>query len=332
MQSAEHSPSSHLPAGPTPHLPAGLAAIVVRLSALTATFGEGAQRARIGEHSALVTILALIGAGSGLCIAALLSRDPREAGAYAVACVMIGGAMAVGVRTRNARIAAGEPQSCPAQREMESVAHDLKAPLLSISSYLDLVASGAFGNISDEAAHALRRASQLSERAQAVVATALPRTSEAPAPARAIPLGRTISEVATALTPALRERDASLTVEGVLPLVNGDDVALFRVFENLVQNAIKYCPEGRTPHVTVNARRIDGRTIEVVVADNGDGMPGDANALARHGARGTNAAGVPGYGLGLATVARLVSRMDGTLTLEPGAEGGTRARITLPAA
>ena len=186
MQSAEHSPTPRLPARPTPHLPAGLTALI-------ATLVDRARRARIGEHSALVTILALIGAGCGLCIAALLSRDPREAGAYAVACVMIGGAMAVGVRARNARIAADEPQTCAAQREMESVAHDLKAPLLSISSYLDLVASGAFGNISDEAAHALRRAAQLSERAQAVVATALPRTiEEVPAPARAIPLARTI--------------------------------------------------------------------------------------------------------------------------------------------
>ncbi|MDA1010670.1 MAG: HAMP domain-containing sensor histidine kinase [Chloroflexi bacterium] len=313
---------------------------------------ERARVAIIHEPSLLITVLSLVGVFSGLSIAALLSHDPREAGAYAVACVTIGSAMAAGVHARLLSPATSERESLAIgtslpdgtaalvsvmQQEIEAVAHDLRAPSISISSYLDLVASGALGAVSDEAAQALRRAAQLSERAQAVVASAIHAGAAGgngdTAPAmRAVPLARTISEVATALTPALRERDASLTVEGTLPAVIGDEAALFRIFENLVQNAIKYCPDGRAPRVAIRARRLDGTTIEVMVTDNGCGLPGDPATLTLRGVRGANATGVPGHGLGLATVTRLVSRMQGTVSFVRNPDGGTSVHLTLPAA
>jgi len=287
------------------------------------------------DRSLLLTTLAVIGAMGGLLIAALLSRDPREAGAYTVACLMIGGSIALGLRGREV-----EPRVDPlaeAQQQMREVAHDLKAPLLTVTSYLELIADGAFGAVSDDVRAAIARAAAVSERAQTVVSSALrPEALDAPAAAEAtrvrVDMNRVLSDVLGALNCSMRERHATVAVEGTLPVVLGDDASLFRVLENLVQNSIKFCPDGTVPQIGIRSRRIDGATFEVTITDNGPGMPGDSDRLIYRGARGDNAAGTAGHGIGLATVARLVTRMGGTVRFEDGVDRGTLVRLTLPAA
>lgn len=287
------------------------------------------------DRSLLLTTLAVIGVVGGLLIAALLSRDPREAGAYTVACLMIGGSIALGLRGREV-----EPRVDPlteAQQQLREVAHDLKAPLLTVTSYLELIADGAFGAVSDDVRAAVTRAAAVSERAQTVVSSALrPEALDAPAVAETtfvrIDMNRILSDVLGALNCSMREHDVTVAVEGRLPVVLGDDASLFRVIENLVQNAIKFCPEGTVPQIGIRSRRIDGATFEVTIKDNGPGMPRDAERLIYRGARGDNATGTAGHGIGLATVARLVTRMDGTVRFEDAPERGTLVRLTLPAA
>jgi signal transduction histidine kinase len=287
------------------------------------------------DRSLLLTTLAIIGAIGGLLIAALLSRDPREAGAYTVACLMIGGSIAFGLR--GGEVEQRVDPLAEAQQQMRDVAHDLKAPLLTVTSYLELIADGAFGAVSDDVRAAITRAAAVSERAQTVVTSALrPEALDAPSTAE-VPRGRvdmnhTLSDVLGALNCSMRERHATVAIEGRLPVILGDDASLFRVLENLVQNAIKFCPEDTAPQIGVRSRRIDSTTFEVTISDNGPGMPGDADRLVYRGARGANALGTAGHGIGLATVARLVTRMGGTVRFEDGAEGGTLVRLTLPAA
>lgn len=309
----------------------------LRLSHATHAAWRAAARAvpALRDRSLLLTALAVIGVASGLIIAALLSRDPREAGAYAVACLMIGGSIALGLRGREVVVEV-DPVA-EAHHQMRAVAHDLKAPLLTVSSYLELIADGAFGDVSEEVRAAVRRAVAVSERAQTVVDSTLRREAigEPAAPPSAelrVDLNRTLSDVLSALNSSMRDRHATIAIEGRLPLVLGDDASLFRVFENLVQNAIKFCPEGSRPQVGIRSRRLDGRTVEVAISDNGPGMPSDADRLVDHGARGANAAGISGHGIGLATVARLVTRLGGSVRFEAPAEGGTTVRVTLRAA
>ena len=158
------------------------------------------------------TTLAVLGAISGLLIAALLSRDPREALAYTVACVMIGGSIALGLRGREVdRTSAGARAPTEIDQQMRSVAHDLKAPLLTVTSYLELIADGAFGAVSDDVRAALTRAAEVSERAQTVIDSTLRRDDPATtmltrlAP---VDLNRVVSDVVGALNCSMRERQA----------------------------------------------------------------------------------------------------------------------------
>ncbi len=302
------------------------------------------------SHPILLTVLAALGALTGLAIAALLARDPREAGAYAVACVMIGGAMAMGQRARpdldadrarEQRAAADARATQAAQDELRSVTHDLRAPLLTVSSYLDLIAQGAFGPVSDEARAAVRHCASVAGRAQDVVeATLRPSRLDAagedPQPAAPLPvdLARVCADVLEALDANMRDRRAQVEMPRPLPPVGGDETALFRVFENLLQNSIKYARPDVPPRIQVSWQRVHGGAVQVSVLDNGIGIAAhERTAVLGLGVRGAagQGPGESGLGLGLATATRLVTRMGGTLTIDPRSGGqGALVRVTLP--
>ncbi len=117
-----------------------------------------------------------------------------------------------------------------------------------------------------------------------------------------------------------------------LPLVAGDPVAVRRIVENVVGNAVESLPDGQG-EVVVATERVQGEepggSVRVTVTDTGKGMSRDELERAFHGFYTTKPGGT---GLGLSIVRRLVMDLGGTLrvTTEPGA--GSQVVIELPAA
>ena len=194
--------------------------------------------------------------------------------------------------------------------------------------------------MSEDVRAAVTRAAAVSERAQTVVDSTLRRDgstggasgTETVTRLAPVDLNRVVSDVVGALNCSMRERQANVAIEGKLPSVMGEDAAMFRVLENLLQNSIKFCPTGTAPQIAIRSRRLDAQAVELTIADNGPGIPDDAERLIYRGARGRNGLSVPGHGIGLSTVARLVTRMGGTVRFESPSEGGTVVRLTLRAA
>ncbi len=112
----------------------------------------------------------------------------------------------------------------------------------------------------------------------------------------------------------------------------GDAQRLRQVLSNLIDNAIKY---GRQDgHVTVTARAVDGRVIELTVRDDGPGIPAEAKQRiferfyrvdkARSREQG-------GTGLGLAIVKNVVEAHGGAVRVESTLGQGAEFFVTLPA-
>ena len=112
-------------------------------------------------------------------------------------------------------------------------------------------------------------------------------------------------------------------------VVDVDADALDRVVKNLVSNAIKYSPRGTT--VTLGARQREG-AVEIVVADEGPGMPNEtAQRVFEPYYRAPDAVGTTrGAGLGLAVVRTLVEAHGGAVQVESALGVGTRFAVTLP--
>jgi signal transduction histidine kinase len=111
----------------------------------------------------------------------------------------------------------------------------------------------------------------------------------------------------------------------------GDRSALVQVLVNLLSNAWKYSGANKEIHCT--ARATSDKEIEIVVQDNGPGIPGheQENVFDKFW-RGQDAveSGTPGSGLGLAIVHGIVKVHRGRIELHSPGGGGTAFHVHLP--
>ena len=113
-------------------------------------------------------------------------------------------------------------------------------------------------------------------------------------------------------------------------VVAGDPVRLGLVLHNLIQNAIKYSPEGGV--ITVEIERSDQQAV-MVVGDEGIGIPDAAQPhLFERFYRASNVvgSGIGGMGIGLYLVKAIVDLHGGTIAVESTAGQGSRFTVRLP--
>lgn len=113
-----------------------------------------------------------------------------------------------------------------------------------------------------------------------------------------------------------------------LPHVRGDVDLLYVAVYNLLANAVKFSPPGT--RIEVRGADDDG-TVLVEVADAGPGVPEDeVGVVFDELARGRDARGLPGSGIGLALVRVIAQRHGGEVTLRSRVGQGTSVRLRVP--
>jgi len=125
----------------------------------------------------------------------------------------------------------------------------------------------------------------------------------------------------------LRKQHVTLTADLAPWYVRGEGAALERAVVNLLDNALKFSPEGAEVTVTLTAEGT------LTVRDRGAGIPAEElpHVFDRFW-RSPTARGLPGSGLGLSIVARTVRQAGGEVELRAAADGGTEAVLRLPGA
>jgi PAS domain S-box-containing protein len=117
-----------------------------------------------------------------------------------------------------------------------------------------------------------------------------------------------------------------------LPIVAGDRDRLIQVVSNLVNNAVKYSPDGGT--VTLSSR-VEGGFALISVTDTGVGIPPDeiGHVFERfRRVRSGAAQSIPGTGLGLTIVKQIVEMHGGKIWVESAVGHGSAFHFTLPLA
>lgn len=118
---------------------------------------------------------------------------------------------------------------------------------------------------------------------------------------------------------------------GDLPRCMGDSSQVNRIFSNLLDNAIKYLDPGRPGQIAVEGAIQDGQAL-YRVSDSGIGIPPEnQDRVFEIFQRLNTKTGVPGEGLGLTSVRRMVERHNGRVWVESQPGNGSTFCVLLPA-
>src|SRR5438874_4495155 len=146
----------------------------------------------------------------------------------------------------------------------------------------------------------------------------------------AVNIHEAVTEAVKRLQPQIRERafDVICRESGEIPNVYCDREAIVHVFENLIENAIKYSDNVRDVEISISA--VSGQ-VNATVKDRGKGiLPEDMPHIFERFFRGRNA-GFGGSGLGLAIARNIVEAHRGRISVESAPGEGTAVTVTLPA-
>jgi signal transduction histidine kinase len=147
-----------------------------------------------------------------------------------------------------------------------------------------------------------------------------------------VDINEVLSEAISRAAPSTVTVEFKSDLDPRLPIVAGDRDRLIQVVSNLVNNAVKYSPEGGTVTLT---SRAEGAFALVSVTDTGLGIPPDeiGHVFERFRRVRTGAAqSIPGTGLGLTIVKQIVEMHGGKIWVESAVGHGSAFHFTIPLA
>lgn len=208
---------------------------------------------------------------------------------------------------------------------LDILSHDLRNPLTVLHTRLAAVTNGhaTFEDQADGFESTLLRAERVIENS--VVYSRL--ASKGDLETEPLDLTRLTEDVLADVETHAALKDVELELDTPGPIEVEVTPLIQHALENVLDNAIKYSPEGEAVHVRLAT---GDRTAKITVEDHGPGLdPADRERLLERFERG-EAPTTDGSGLGLAIVRRLVDVHDGTLTIDGTGDGGTAVTIELP--
>ncbi len=216
-----------------------------------------------------------------------------------------------------------------------NVSHELRTPLTAIKGYAETLRDGGLRD-PERAAEFVEVIHRHAERLGALIEDLLDLSAveqgEAHLALAAVPLREVVAQVEGVIRPLAEGKGQTLTIalpdDPPAPLADRD--RLGQVLINLLDNAVKFTPEGG--RITLSARAAEGR-VTIAVADTGIGIaPADLGRVFERFYRVDRSRDrrEGGTGLGLAIAKHLTQAMGGAIEVasEPGS--GTTFRVILP--
>jgi signal transduction histidine kinase len=210
------------------------------------------------------------------------------------------------------------------------VAHDLRGPInavgIAVQVMLHLGRDKQDGDTADSLRSIQREVQWMNQLVQSLLTYG--RVGGGTLRISACDCNASLSEAEHSLSSVLNHAHATVTRDA-LPVIQADPVLIAELFQNLIENAVKYCAE-RPPVIHVSAHR-DADAWVIAVRDNGVGIePENADRIFKAFMQ-TRRRGEGGIGLGLATCKRIVERHGGAISVTSVVDEGSTFWIRLPA-
>lgn len=223
---------------------------------------------------------------------------------------------------------------------VSTAAHELRSPLASIIGFTELLIDQEFGALNDQQLDALYIVQQNGKRQLDITNNLLDvtriETGYIDLLLQPESLTALVETIAAELHPQLQDKEQHLTLRATpnLPLALLDNTRAKQIVSNLLNNAIKYTPQGGTIIVNIAPAQAEG-FLQVTIADTGMGITKkDQEKLFSRFFRGENATdnSIQGTGLGLHITRSLVELHGGKIWFESELNQGSIFSVTFPVA
>jgi PAS domain S-box-containing protein len=213
-----------------------------------------------------------------------------------------------------------------------SIAHDLRAPLRSMTGFSNILLTDYAPQLDPKASDYIGRIHQSAERMDQLIRDLLNygRLNTAGLEIQDVNLDETFRTIVTHNEQEITEKHAKITRTGTLPRVRGHAIVLQTILSNLISNAMKFVAPGIAPVVSVSCED-RGAFARIWVVDNGIGIaPQNRAKIFGVFERLHSVDHYPGTGIGLAIVHKGIERMGGQVGVESQLNKGSRFWIELP--
>jgi len=217
-----------------------------------------------------------------------------------------------------------------------NVSHELRTPLTHVKGYLELMATGSLGPLTEEQSHALavsqKSAGRLEGMIEDLIMFSLASRGEMSMKQEAVDIERigNLSVKAATLKGEARGVEIHAVLDPQLPFAQGDSEKLAWVINQLIDNAIKFTPSGG--HIVLSLKEEGANLVMVSVTDTGIGIP--SYRLQEifepfHQLDGSSTRKAGGTGLGLSLVRQIVEAHGSLLDVQSVEGKGTTFKFPL---
>ena len=222
---------------------------------------------------------------------------------------------------------------------LSHVSHELRTPLTCIHQFTTILLDGLAGEVSpDQRDHLktiLKSVNQLGAMVRDLLEASRAESGKIRIEPRCVQIGELVRQAVAMMQPIAHEKEVGLEV-GVdtrIPFVHGDPGRILEVLINLIENGIKFTPQGGAVTVQASLVQTDPEFVYISVVDTGCGITPEARALVFERLyQDPNAVdnNRKGLGLGLFIAKELVNLHGGRIWVasEPG--HGSTFSFTLP--
>jgi len=199
-----------------------------------------------------------------------------------------------------------------------SVSHDLRAPLRAITGFAEIISRRYKSLLDKEGQHYFENIVIASEQMRRLIDDLLDysRLGKKIITLRPISFKEITDKVLKNLSETIKQTNTKIQISEPLPEVLGDYSLLTQVFQNLIDNAIKYRRKKVTPKINISCF-FEGESVIIKIKDNGIGIdPKYHEKIFNVFQRLHSDTEIPGTGIGLASVKKAVTMMNGKVWLE----------------
>ncbi|MDB5323446.1 MAG: putative two-component system sensor histidine kinase [Phycisphaerales bacterium] len=216
---------------------------------------------------------------------------------------------------------------------LRAVSHDLNAPLRNIDGMTTMLLMKHREKFDEDVVHRLERIQKNVKMETDLISELLElsRIKTRRQKMEIVDIRALVQDLTGIFEDDLRSRRIQILIDTELPLIHGEKSRLRQIFQNLIDNAIKYMGDGLTRQIRIGCN-VRPQEAEFYVSDTGIGIEADEMSkvfvIFRRG-RNTVAQNVAGKGVGLASVKSIIETYNGAIWVQSQVGQGSTFRFTI---